>query len=115
MNTINLNKTIAKGPFALCGGEPMYELFIARSTELHEVVTEDGLSTDANACVGLRRLDGKEWHHGRLFTGGFEHMEDEDTGYSADVYRSAASQAFDLMEKIRAKGTIDLAHWDVIN
>lgn len=112
---INLNKTVKVGFLGLASEEAMYELFVAKSDDLHEVATEDGVGTDVNACVGLRRIDGKEWHHSRLFTGGFEHMEDEDTGYSADVYRSAATQAADLIEKMVAKGQINLAHWDAIN
>ena len=110
MNTVNLNTTVKMG---LASDEPMYELFVARSTDLHEVMTEDGISTDVNACVGLRRIDGKEWHHGRLFTGGFQTVGDDETGYF-DIYVNAAAQAEDLIEKIRARGVVNLKHWDEV-
>lgn len=107
---INIRATVRMGEDI----EPMYELFVVKSDDLHEVITEDGLGTDVNACVGLRRVDGKEWHHGRLFTGGFEHMEDE-SGFYADIYRSASAQAWDLIDKIKAHGTVDLSKWDAFN
>lgn len=113
MNTVNLNATVKMGLMGLATDEPMYELFVARSTDLHEVMTEDGVGTDVNACVGLRRVDGKEWHHARLFTGGFQCVGDEEVGYH-DIYVSAASKAEDLIEKIKARGVVDLRHWDEI-
>lgn len=113
MNTVNLNATVKMGLMGLATDEPMYELFVVRSTDLHEVMTEDGVGTDVNACVGLRRVDGKEWHHARLFTGGFQCVGDEEVGYF-DTYVSAASQAEDLIEKIKARGVVDLRHWDEI-
>ena len=113
MNTVNLNATVKMGLMGMGTDEPMYELFVARSTDLHEVMTEDGISTDVNACVGLRRVDGKEWHHGCLFTGGFQCVGDEESGYF-DIYVSAASQAEDLIEKIKARGVVDLKHWDEV-
>lgn len=113
MNTVNLNTTVKMGLMGLASDEPMYELFVARSTDLHEVMTEDGISTDVNACVGLRRIDGKEWHHGRLFTGGFQTVGDDETGYF-DIYVNAAAQAEDLIEKIKARGVVNLKHWDEI-
>lgn len=108
---IKLNTTVKMGLMGMATDEPMYELFVARSTDLHEVMTEDGADTDVNACVGLRRIDGKEWLHSRLFTGGFEQVGDDEVGYH-DIYRSAATQAYDLMEKMQAKGVLDLRHWD---
>lgn len=113
MNTVNLNTTVKMGLMGLASDEPMYELFVARSTDLHEVMTEDGISTDVNACVGLRRIDGKEWHHGRLFTGGFQTVGDDETGYF-DIYVNAAAQAEDLIEKIKARGVVNLKHWDEV-
>lgn len=113
MNTVNLNTTVNMGLMGLATAEPMYELFVARSTDLHEVMTEDGMGTDVNACVGLRRIDGKEWHHARLFTGGFQCVGDEEVGYH-DIYVSAAAQAEDLIEKIKARGIINLGHWDEV-
>lgn len=113
MNIVNLNATVKMGLMGLATDEPMYELFVARSTDLHEVMTEDGVGTDVNACVGLRRVDGKEWHHARLFTGGFQCVGDEEVGYHG-IYVSAASQAEDLIEKIKARGVVDLRHWDEI-
>ncbi|AUZ95529.1 hypothetical protein [Salmonella phage PMBT28] len=113
MNALNINTTVKMGFMGLATAEPMYELFVARSTDLHEVMTEDGMGTDVNACVGLRRVDGKEWHHARLFTGGFQCVGDDEVGYH-DIYVSAAAQAEDLIEKIKARGTIDLGHWDEV-
>nr|DAH56185.1 MAG TPA: hypothetical protein [Caudoviricetes sp.] len=113
MNTVNLNTTVKMGLMGLASDEPMYELFVARSTDLHEVMTEDGISTDVNACVGLRRIDGKEWHHGCLFTGGFQTVGDDEVGYF-DIYVNAAAQAEDLIEKIKARGVVDLKHWDEV-
>ncbi len=113
-NIINLNKTVKMGLMGLGSDEAMYELFITKSDDLHEVMTEDGISTDVNACVGLRRIDGTEWHHSRLFTGGFQCIGDDEVGYH-DIYVSAGSQAEDLIEKIKAKGQIDLSHWDLVS
>lgn len=113
-NLVNLNQTVPMGIMGYAEQTPLFELFIERSDDLHEVMTEDGMDTDVNACVALRRIDGKVWHHYRLFTGGFQMVGDDECGYH-DIYRSAATQAYDLLEKMQAAGTIDMKYWDAAN
>ncbi|PLR29638.1 hypothetical protein CYR55_22695, partial [Chimaeribacter californicus] len=97
-NIINLNATVETDFFEKVL-ENTYTLRIGKSDNLHEVVTEDGLSTDVYAWVELVSITGTVWAHYRVFGGGFEDVGDDEEGYHT-VYVNAAAQASGLMKKM---------------
>lgn len=110
---INLNATFKARDFGKTFNEKAYSLSVGQGDNLREVMTEDGISTDIMAIVVLTcERSGKQWYHPHYFTGSMVYIEDEETGQSFDFYKNSRSKAEDFLEKIEAKGVINLSLWE---
>lgn len=113
-NTINLN-AIIKFSELEGGNDLMWNLSVQRG-EIVECMTPDGPSDDFVCTIWLNNFyTGSQYVfktpiYGRTKS---EDYEDKESGYCETVtyYQNAFNRASDLVEAMKAKGTLDLTHW----
>lgn len=115
MTIINLNATIKSRDFGETVNEKMWSLSVFKG-DIIDVVTMDGASDDYKCEIHLHNwFTGKTYALNHVFIGKIEYCEmiDEETGqdFSENVYVRSETLADRLVDKIKAKGKIDLSYW----
>lgn len=106
MSILNLN-TMTN--FADGINSPMYALEVCRG-DLVEVMTEDGPSGDfACTIILIDTMTFDSWELPYTFIGSLVTTEEEDGDWT--TYVNSASKAEKMIEKIKARGTVDLSKW----
>lgn len=111
MTIINLNATVKTADDV----DHVWGLRVERE-DLIACMTPDGPSDDFSCSIHLTN-----WYTGQVYVLNSliigkiisEDFEDEETGYCETVtyYKNSFSTASDLVEKMKAKGVINLDHW----
>lgn len=122
MNTLNLKATVKCHDHDGYKAQTVNELqwmVLKSAGDIVHCMTPDGPSDDFCYHITIENFFTGEIY--RLNTTVYGHIrsetyEDKETGYSEDVvwYENARIRADSLIEKIKAKGIIDLANWTKI-
>lgn len=108
---INLNATINTRDFGAAAKESIWSLSVFKG-DLIDVHTVDGLSDDYKCTIHLTNwFTGSVYSLDTLLIGRVETWTDEATGQDWDVYVSSENRADRLIEKIKAKGVVNLDNW----
>lgn len=119
---INLNATVKCKDHDGYKAQVVHEAQWMLTKEQFELVycmTPEGPSDDFSWKIRLTNFfTGEEYVLKTIIVGKIvsETYEDEEDGYSEDVtyYKNGHQVADDLIEKMKAKGVIDLTHWTFI-
>lgn len=114
MTTINVNAVMKHSDLA-GGNDPIWGLRVERE-DLIACMTPEGPSDDFSCSIRLTNwYTGEEFVLDRLIIGKIHHedYEDEESGYceSVSYYKNSFNTASDLVEKMKAKGVINLDYW----
>lgn len=110
MTITNLATTVATRDFGKKVDETMWHLSVFKG-DLIDVVTVDGLSDDYKCEIHLHNwFTNRTYALNNVFIGKIESLFDEDCGYF-DVYVRSEVLADRLIDKIKAKGVVDLSYW----
>ncbi len=115
MTIINLATTVSTRDFGSKVDETMWYLSVFKG-DLIDVITMDGVSDDYKCEIHLHNwITGRTYALDTVFIGKIEYCEmiDEKTGqdFSENVYVCSETLAERLIDKIKAKGKIDLTYW----
>lgn len=115
MTIINLAATVETKDFGGKVNETMWNLSVFKG-DIVEVNTTEGLSDDYKCEIHLHNwFTGTTYALNHAFIGKIEFFEmiDEETGQDFSEYGYVRSEtlAERLIEKMKAKGKIDLSHW----
>lgn len=115
MTIINLAATVETKDFGGKVKDIMWNLSVFKG-DLIDVMTTEGPSDDYKCEIHLRNwFTGKTYALNRAFIGRIEYFEmiDEETGQDWGDYGYVRSEtlAERLVEKMKAKGNIDLTYW----
>lgn len=115
MSIITLNASVKTRDFGKSVNEAVWMLSVFKG-DLIDVVTIDGVSDDYKCEIHLHNwFTNRTYALNNVFIGKIESLFDEECGYH-DFYVRSETLADRLIEKMKAKGQIDLTYWiDITN
>lgn len=110
MTIIKLDSSIKTRDFGKAVNETMWHLSVFKG-DLIDVVTIDGVSDDYKCEIHLHNFfTNRTYALDRVFIGKIESLYDDECGYH-DFYVRSETLADRLLDKMKAKGVIDLSYW----